>query len=325
MGAVAKVRVIIVTHNSLPYLHRCLNALPAAWQDAGSKQGIPYRVLVVDNASTDGTVAWMSRQGASFRWHAFAENRGFAAAVNWAVQTDPEEDDILLLNPDTLPLPGSLHRLWQTLAEYPQAAVVGPAVLKPQGGIDPRGARTFPSLRREAWDKLGAWRWPRHPWSRRYYLGEELAEREEPQPVPALSGAVMLIRRVAWQQVGGMDERFWLYMEDIDLCRRLQQAGWMCLYEPRARVVHWGGGSVSPANALAMGMVALSSTEKYFRKHHGWTYALAYRWLMASLALLKGVYWGIRGDAYHLRVQAAVLSWALGRWRERDACACGTV
>ena len=310
------ISIIIVTHNAIRHLPRCLAALPTAWHTTEPPNPPPYHLFIVDNASSDGTIAWVQARYPDVWLHVNTENRGFAAAVNLAARNT--EGDLLLLNPDTVPRPGSLYRLWRTLYTYPNAAAVGPLLLTPRGEVDPRGARTWPTLWREGWDKVGAWRWPDHPWSRRYYLGRTLASRHGPQPVPALSGAAMLVRREAWEEVKGMDEGFWLYAEDTDLCRRLWMAGWVCLYEPRAAVVHTGGGSVSSAQSLALGIAALASLERYFRKHHGQGYALAYRGLMAVLALGKGLYWLSRRNRYHVRVQGAVLAWAFG-WRSWHA------
>ncbi len=304
--------VVIVTHNSARFLPGCLAALPAALRPQPEAPPLPHRVVVVDNASRDATVAW-ARGRPEITLICHRTNAGYARGVNAAAQRFPGH--VLMLNPDTVPQPGSLARLYRTLREHPDAGAVGPALLTPTGEVDPRGARAWPSVWSEVWDKLGGpWRWPDHPWSRRCYLGRWLAQRTSPSAVPALSGAALLVRREAWDAVRGMDTRFWLYHEDTDLCYRLWQAGWTCLYDPRARVVHYGGGS-SPAPRLHLGLTALTSTETYFRLHRGARVAWMYRLLMGALAVGKMPYWLARGRWDHVRVQVAVLQWAWGKRR----------
>ena len=298
--------VIIVTHNNRRHILACLAALPAA---LGQPADAAFpAVIVVDNASRDGTPDLVRDAYPRVSLIRLGENAGWARAINLAARTCA--DDLLLLNPDTVPRPGSLKALLVALAHHPRAGAVGPALLTPAGAMAAESARAFPSLWRELMDKVGAVRrWPGRPVLGAYHVGRDVT----PRPVPVLSGAAMLVRRAAWDDVGGLDEGFWLYAADTDLCRRLWDAGWTCLYWPRARVVHFGAGSVSAAKQVDLGIAAMAAMAQYFRKHHGRAHALAYRLLMAAVALAKIPYWTLRRSRHHLRVQWRVMAWALGR------------
>ncbi len=301
-----KRHVIIVTHNNEKHIRTCLDALPAAWA------GRPYHVTVVDNASRDATVTLIQRAYPNVRVISLSTNIGFARAVHRAYT--PEAALTLLLNPDTVPTPHSLARLENALHRWPRAGAVGPALITPKGNVDPRSARAFPSLWREGMDKLGLT--DHYPGSRitgRYSMGTVQISG----PVPVLSGASMLIRREAWSAVGGLDTNFWLYAEDTDFCTRLWKAGWMCVYHPQARVFHLGGGSSASEHRLTLGLTAIDSMYRYFVKHRGQVYGLMYRGLMLGIAGLKSIYWGIRGDIFHLRVQWAIVRWAWTRAHRR--------
>ncbi len=292
--------VIVPTHNSAAYIGPCLRSTREALAFAAARMPLTFRVWVVDTRSEDATCSRVREWGAGVHLLCLERNVGFAAAVNTVIPLT--RGHVWLLNPDTRPERESLWFLLQRLEEA-RVGAVGPALVRPDGRVAPESARRFPSLFREGMDKVGlATRWPAR-WGG-YYLGGV----EVPRPVPVLSGAALLVRREAWDAVKGLDERFWMYGEDTDLCRRLGDEGWVCFYEPRARVYHVGGGSGSPERRLELGLAALGSMAYYFEKHHGPRAAGAYRLLMRGLALLKWVYWSLRGDAYHRAVQRAVLT-----------------
>ncbi len=296
------IHVIIVTYNSKSHILPCLAALPAAFGPT------PFVVTVVDNASTDGTPTLVSDVAPHVRLIPLAENTGWARAINLAASL--EAGDLLLLNPDTVPLPESLDVLARSLYARPRAGAVGPALLTPAGNVYPESARSHPTLWHEFTDKSGlVRRFPGHRVWGRYHIGQDLRSR----PVPVLSGAALLVRRTAWDEVGGLDERFWLYAGDTDLCRRLWEAGWTCVYSPQARVLHHRGGSIPPGQNVDLGIEALDAMYLYFEKHGGRARALAYRTIMAMLSLAKTPYWVLRGSRYHVKVQARVLRWALFR------------
>ncbi len=298
-------RLLIVTRNSARFLPACLAACERTVSHAATDFPLHVHQVLVDNASSDETLAQARQLAPQARIVALPENVGFAAAVNRGATGT--WDVLWLLNPDTVPERRSLYVLLQRLHRTPGVGAVGPALVDKQGRIAPESAREFPTLWREATDKMGlARRWPGHPLWGRYYLGQRMV----PGRVPALSGAALLLNRRAWDAVGGLDERFCLYAEDTDLCRRLWDQGWACFYEPEARVGHVGQGSISSEERLWVGLLALESLALYFQKHGDPERSRAYRRLMAWIARLKWLYWRIRGDAYHVRVQEAIIAWS---------------
>ncbi len=298
--------IIIVTHNSRKHILPCLHSLPEALTYAG--QSTRAIITVVDSGSVDGTPDTVANEFPGVRLICLPDNVGWARGINLAAQSG--DHHLLLLNPDTQPMPGSIALLMQALRERPCTGAVGPALLSREGTVAPESARAAPSLWHEFTDKVGiARRWPGSPLVGKYYIGRDL----RPRPVPALSGAALLIRRSAWEDVGGLDKEFWLYAGDTDLCRRLWRAGWECLYYPQARVVHIGGASVPADGRIEMGIEALEAMYRYFSRHRGRGYALAYRLLMGTTALAKTPYWLVRRSGHHLRVQWRVLLWSMYR------------
>ncbi|NPA90717.1 MAG: glycosyltransferase family 2 protein [Chloroflexi bacterium] len=291
--------IIIPTRNNRDHIIACLEALARAVDRARRIHGLTVHTWLVDNASDDGTPQLVRQTTRWVRVLTLERNAGFAHAVNTAAQHT--RGDLWLLNPDTRPTPESLSLLLRRLYTAPDIGAVGPALLQADGRPAADGARGEPTLLREWADKVGLTR--RYPGMWGYHLGRDLRERD----VPVLSGAALLIRRQAWDQVHGLDERFWLYGEDTDVCVRLRAAGWRCTYVPDARVHHLRGGSARPEERLTLGLVALVSMYRYFAKHKGPSYARAYGWTMKGLALIKWAYWRARGRPEHVRVQQAIL------------------
>jgi N-acetylglucosaminyl-diphospho-decaprenol L-rhamnosyltransferase len=213
--------VVVVTYNSASVLTDCLASVTA------------LDVVVVDNASSDDSVAVARAHGARVVEHRV--NRGFAAGVNSGLRAF-DGRDVLLLNPDVAVEAGAVARLAQTLAAHPRAAIVAPMLLYADGSRQ-ESARSFKTwtavlARRTAWQRTGRGRAALDA-----HLGQPTS-MTEPTPVDWVLGAAMLIRSNAVHDVGGMDEGFFLYEEDVDWCARMWRSGWEVLYEPRARMLH---------------------------------------------------------------------------------------
>ena len=149
---------------------------------------------------------------------------------------------IFVCNPDVIVSPGAIELLARALDEDPGTAVAGPMLLEPDGSVYPSG-RAFPGLGDALGHGFVGLFWPGNPWTRRYrLLGDDQHRRREADWV---SGAGFLVRRAAFEAVGGFDEAYFMYVEDVDLCWRLHRAGWAVRYEPLASVVHEQGRSTS--------------------------------------------------------------------------------
>ena len=221
--AALDVDVIVVAHNA--------GALLAGAVRTAAEQAGEDRVWVVDAESTDGSVAPV--RAAYPETHVLeVPNAGFSASNNRAIERT-EGAYVMLLNPDAELAPGALERLVATARDNPRAGIVGALVVNPDGSVQAEGRGHYPSLRRAAGYRL--WR----EWQR--IRGNRAMSPRVPRRVTSaqwVTGAGMLVRRRAIDEVGPLDERFFLYLEDVDWCRRMRDSGWRVLVDPEARVVH---------------------------------------------------------------------------------------
>ena len=263
--------VVTVTYSPGPHLERFLASLSMATER-------PVTVLLADNGSTDGTPQAAVERYPNVRLFDMGANLGYGTAVNRAVAQLDDDDWMIVANPDVQWGPGSIDALLSAAVRWPRAGALGPLVRDPDGSVYP-SARHLPSLVRGSMHAVLGPFWKRNPWTTAYRQ-----ERFEPteRPVGWLSGSCLLVRRSAFSQIGGFDERYFMYMEDVDLGDRLGKAGWLSVYVPSAEVLHHKGHSTGhdPANHLAA--------------HHKSTYLfLADRYSGWRLAPLR---WALRGS-----------------------------
>ncbi len=227
MTAGPLVRVVVVTYSPGDALTAFLSSLRTA--TTGS-----YEVVLADNGSTDG--APQAAEGPGVRLLETGGNLGYGRAANLGA-SDTDAPWLVVANPDVTWEPGSLDALLEAGERWPRAGCLGPAIRTPDGELYP-SARAFPSLGRGTGHALLGWCWPGNPWTRAY---REEVGRPEEGPTGWLSGSLMLLRREAFRQVGGFDPTYFMYCEDMDLCRRLAEAGWANVHVPSAVVTHTGG------------------------------------------------------------------------------------
>jgi hypothetical protein len=285
--------VVIVNYRTAGLAIDCLRSLE------GEVAACPgTRVVVVDNASADRSAERIDGAIAAEGWAEWAsllpaeENGGFAAGNNAAIRrllADPEPPRwILLLNPDTIVRAGALARLLDAARGRPRAGIVGSRLEHPDGTLQQSTFRFHSVLTElDGGLRLGAVSRLLRRWSLVF------PQPDAPCRADWVSGASMLVRRDVFETVGLLDEGFFLYFEEVDLCRRAARAGWECWHEPASRVVHLVGQSTGvdlggPARRLP-GYV-LESRRRYFVKNHGFAYAVA-----ADLAWLAGhLAWRLR-------------------------------
>ena len=221
----APLRVVVVTWNSSAVLPGFLDSL-------GTATSSPYEVVVADNASPAGSPV----VPAGVRLLETGGNLGYGKGANLGA-SGFDGQWLVIANPDVVWEPGSLDVLLAAFDRWPHAACVGPAIRTTDGKLYP-SARAFPSLGRGLGHAVFGWWWPSNPWTRSYR-----AEVGSPVEGPAgwLSGSLMVLRREAWDQVAGFDPKYFMYCEDMDLCRRLAEAGWQNVYVPSAVITHVGG------------------------------------------------------------------------------------
>lgn len=219
---------IIVNHDAGEALLACVSSL----QEEGVDE-----LVVVDNASTDGSVERLESEHPSAKVVRTGRNLGYGAGVNRGLAL-VGKDLVLVCNPDVVVHPGALAVMAGVLADDPVAAVVGPCILEPDGSRYP-SARRFPSWVVALGHALLGTVRPQNRYTRRYRMDDLLVAK--PSQVDWVSGACFLARRRVLEEIGGFDERYFMYLEDTDLCWRLSRAGYRIVYVPTASVSHLQG------------------------------------------------------------------------------------
>ena len=281
-----RVAVIIVNFNT------GADAVTCAASAAADLAAVPHEIVVVDNASGDDSVERLST-AAGVRLIANTSNRGFGTAINQAARTT-HATLLWILNPDCRVESGAFAALLRTLDAHPDCAVAAPQLLNADGSVQ-ASARGEP----DAWTGL----FGRHSMLTKFFPNAAAARRNLPAadlvasgvesaPVDWVMGAAMLVRREPFDRVGGFDERYFLYWEDADLCRRLRDAGWTTRYVPGARVRHPGGASAKTASRLAT-RAFHDSAYRYYATHVVRSPLHPARWF-AKFALSTRAWWRTR-------------------------------
>ena len=233
--------VVIVSHGAGDLLRSCLHSL------GEHPPSVPMRVTVVDSGSADDTPDLVENEFPEVRLFRLG-NVGFSAANNLvlAESDNPGASPFyLLLNPDTEVYEGTLDAALARLEANPGVGMVGVRLVTPDGGFDHASKRAFPTPLSALAHFTGLGRLPGAPDRLSQYRATWL-EEDEAGEVEAINGAFMMVRRESIAEVGPLDEGYWLYMEDLDWCRRFTEAGWKVFYEPAGEALHVKGGS-SPA------------------------------------------------------------------------------
>ena len=235
-----KLSIIIVSYNSLNYLRDCLDSIN------NNKPSASFEITVVDNASSDGTVKAMRKDYPYLKLIENARNKGFAAANNIAIKSSSSEY-ILLINSDCRVYTNSIDKLLEFADANDDAGITGPRIINNDGSLQ-FSCRKFPSFFDAGMHSLLTNIAPDNPFSRRYKLTD--INRDEISKVDWVSGSCMLIRRAALNDTGLMDEKYFMYVEDTDLCYQMWKKGWKVYYFPESEILHHIGGSTKN-NALS--------------------------------------------------------------------------
>jgi GT2 family glycosyltransferase len=293
---VVDLSIVIVSWNVRDLLRHCLQSIvteaqPSPDGAASRIGGWEVEILVVDNASTDGSSEMVRDEFPRIRLIANDENRGFTAANNQGLALGRGRY-LLLLNPDTEVVGDALATMLHYLQANTEVGALGPRLLNPDGSLQ-SSRRRFPTFSTALVEStvVQEW-WDDNHILRRYYMTDTPGDAI--QPVDWVVGACLLVRRQAYDQVGGLDEGYFMYSEELDWCRRIKTAGWEIVYLPTATIIHHEGKSseqVVPARHIYF----QSSKVRYFRKHHGAFQAEALRWFLlltyAYQAAREGLKW----------------------------------
>ena len=271
--------VVTVTYSPGPHLDRFLASLSHATDR-------PVTVIMADNGSTDGAPEEALERYPNARLLRTGANLGYGTAANRAVaEIGPEAEYFVIANPDVQWGPRCIDILLEAAARWPRAGALGPLIRDPDGSVYP-SARHLPSLIRGGMHAVIGPLWKSNPWTAAYRQ-----DRLEPseRPVGWLSGSCLLLRRAAFDEVDGFDERYFMYMEDVDLGDRLGNAGWQSVYVPSAEVLHDKGHSTGrdPARNLA---AHHKSTYTFLADRYPKRWQAPLRWTMkGALAVRAGL------------------------------------
>jgi len=280
MPGLLDLSVVIVNWNVCDLLRRCLHSILSSIQYPvpSSQHPVPsIEIIAVDNGSADGSVAMVQAEFPQVHVIVNAENRGFPAANNQGLAI-ARGRYILLLNPDTEIVGDTLAAMLAFADAHPDVGLVGPQLLYPDGSVQ-SSRRRFPTLATGFFEST--WLQPCAP----HRLLERYEFLDQPddvaQDVDWLYGAALMARREAIEQVGPMDEGFFMYSEELDWCRRFRETGWRVVYLPAAQIVHHEGKS-SEQVVAARHVHFQTSKVRYFRKYHGSFAAAVLRMFLLS-------------------------------------------
>jgi N-acetylglucosaminyl-diphospho-decaprenol L-rhamnosyltransferase len=253
------VRVLCVTYNAGPELEELAKSLADATAS-------PVHLVLVDNGSADDRPERVAAAHGGEVIRA-GENLGYGRAANRGA-AGATEPWLVVVNPDIVWEPGSLDELLAAAERHPDAGALGPVLLNTDGTVYP-SARALPSLTHGLGHALFARLWPGNPWTRAYQRRQESADPVE-REAGWLSGACLLLRREAFEAVGGFDPGYFMFFEDVDLGERLGRAGWRNVYVPSARVTHVGGTSWRERPARMITAHHASARRYLHRRYHRW-------------------------------------------------------
>jgi GT2 family glycosyltransferase len=309
--------IIIVSWNVVDLLARCLESirrspLCLAGPDGTCQgEGLRTQVIVVDSASADYSVALVRERFPWVHLVECSENIGFVRGSNLGLQSATGRL-VMLLNPDTEALDDALPRLAAALEADPAIGVAGPQTLNPDGSHQST-RRRFPTLLTGMFESTWLEKWAPRRLIERYRVLDQ--SDDGVYPVDWVQGSALLARRVVWKQIGGLDERYVMYAEEMDWCKRAKAAGWGVLYVGEAKIIHYGGQSTAQVKARSH-VHFQHSKLRYFRKFHGFWAALLLRSVLVLNYLtqigIEGTKWLI-GHKRPLRAERVAAYWVVVR------------
>jgi hypothetical protein len=305
--------IIIVSWNVRELLRACLRSIVRSQGAVASPpipDPLPPEIIVIDNASFDGSAAMVVAEFPAVRLIANTENVGFTRGNNQGLAV-ARGRHVFFLNPDTEVVGDALAVMVAYLDAHPEIGALGPELRYGDGSLQ-SSRRRFPTFATALFESTPlAWHWPGNPWARRYRMEDQepgIRDQESGvtstvrragaqgegeagslagagQGVDWVVGAALLVRWEILEQIGGFDEGYFMYSEELDLCRRIKEAGWQIVYLPAAQIIHHEGKS-SEQVVAARHIRFQTSKVRYFRKFHGRGQAEALRvFILAAFAI----------------------------------------
>jgi len=279
------ISVIIVNYNVKYFLEQCLYSIQAALKN------IPGEIIVVDNASSDNSVAYVQPKFPSVKFLTNTKNTGFGAGCNLGFKISSGEF-VVFLNPDSLVTEDCFEKCISFIKTHPEAGALGVKMLDGSGNFLKESKRGFPSLSASFFKLAGLTQlFPHSKWFSKYYLGH--LDESKNSEIDVLAGAFMIMKRGVFEKVGGFDESFFMYGEDIDLSYRIQKAGFRNYYLGETEILHFKGESTNKEGIdyVRMFYNAMSIfVNKHYKGGLAWLYKIfihAGIWLAAFIAAIK--------------------------------------
>ncbi len=275
-----KISVIIVNYNVKEYLSQALHSIQRALK------GISHEIIVVDNASVDGSVPYLKKNFPHIKLIANKENVGFARANNQALELCRGEF-VVLINPDTVVQEDTFSKLLEFFEQHSEASAATCKIINPDGtfSIDCRHSIPTPSI--AFWKVTGLSKlFPKSRLFGQYNL--TYLDPNEIYQVPAISGSFMMIKRAVLEKTGFFDEQFFMYCEDIDLCHRINEQGFKIFYVPTTQIIHYKGESTRKENIDYI-VTFSRSLYQFFKKYYEPGSLILFRWLIVVGIFLRGI------------------------------------
>lgn len=293
-----RVSIIIVSWNAKDFLLGCLQSLITEMSNYQTE------IIVVDNASTDGSKKAVRQQFPFVKLICNETNIGFAKANNIGIMLSSGKY-VCLINSDVTVKSGCIDLMCAYMDKHSTVGILGPRILNEDLSLQP-SCMEFPALGKSFYKALGF-----HRISPRsiYFPGNSAdgLRQDTPSSVDVLSGCFWMVRREALKQVGLLDENFFMYLEDVDWCKRFHEAGWKVVYFPHAEAIHYGGGS-SSNSPVRFFRELLRSRLLYWRKHHGRARQMAIL-LISLLNLTVRIFSGITLYVFKASERITILSY----------------
>jgi GT2 family glycosyltransferase len=280
MSVPPEISVIIVNYNVREFLYQCIRSIEK------SLGRITHEIIVIDNASVDGSVEMVRREFPAVRLHINDRNTGFAVANNIGMK-QARGNYLVLINPDTIVREDTFTILLDFMNSHPDAGVAASKILNPDGSFSVDSRHSIPTPATAFWKLIGLNRlFPRSRVFGRYNM--TYLDQDEINTVDAVSGSFMMVRRETCETTGFLDEDYFMYCEDIDYCYRINQQGWKIYYVPETSIIHYKGESTKKDN-LDYVINFNKSLYLFYRKHFHHNYLSLFRWVILAGVLLRAV------------------------------------
>jgi N-acetylglucosaminyl-diphospho-decaprenol L-rhamnosyltransferase len=270
--------VIIINWKSSDFLRECLASIDQ------NPPRFSFEVIVIDNASFDGSAEMVQREFPGVRYIQSADNLGFSRGNNAAARTSTGRI-LLFLNPDTKILGNALAAMKECLDSRQDAGIVGCRILNSDGSVQTTAVQAFPTLLNQMLDTDVLRRW--FPQSRLWGTAALFSRGSDPVVVDTISGACLMIRRDVFEQIGEFSTNYFMYSEDVDICRKTHLAGWKAYYLPTASIIHYNGQSTKKKPSYFPYLLQQESRFIYFSKMRGALYANIFRASRMPIAIIR--------------------------------------